>query len=475
MTPKEHHARDVSRLQQLLRQKNETQFCLGTAKTPSNTTRYRDYKEKAQRLDISHLDRVLAVDPAKKTALVEPRICMHKLIMELLPYGLMPAVLPEFKGITVGGAINGCGGESSSHKIGLFHDICTEYECLLGNGDAIVATAQAYSDLFHGLHGSYGSLALVMSAKISLVDAKPYVALRYIPFSAPFEALQYSAKNNKADFLEGIIFSKEHACVIEANLENTPSAEVVRLDRISSPWFYQHVRLKKDTFCETLPLVDYLFRYDKGAFWMGAYILRPKILSDFLLQGACNIFESKLPWLNDKERKNYATVKDPSLFARCIAASLMKSQPLYRLLHKGENWVSNRFLIQDFTLPASKVCAFTEHLITYCPVFPLWICPVKNAPKSQFFAPNALDEPMCVNIGVYGIANSNKLAKTLLAELEEKTGEFQGRKWLYTNSEYSVDDFWSIYSKDTYQMLRDKYHSNDVFIDIEKKIVNKSV
>jgi hypothetical protein len=61
-------------------------------------------------------------------ALVEPRVTMEQLVDTLLPFGLVPPVVPEFKHITVGGSIAGVAGESSSYKYGFFHDTCVSYE-----------------------------------------------------------------------------------------------------------------------------------------------------------------------------------------------------------------------------------------------------------------------------------------------------------------------------------------------------------
>lgn len=48
--------------------------------------------------------------------------------------------MPELDDLTVGGLINGCGIESSSHKYGLFQHICNSYEIVTLNGELIVAS-----------------------------------------------------------------------------------------------------------------------------------------------------------------------------------------------------------------------------------------------------------------------------------------------------------------------------------------------
>ena len=45
---------------------------------------------------------------------------MESLCAHLLPLGLLPRVVPEFRQITIGGAVMGLGIESSSFRHGLF-------------------------------------------------------------------------------------------------------------------------------------------------------------------------------------------------------------------------------------------------------------------------------------------------------------------------------------------------------------------
>ena len=113
---------------------------------------------------------------------VEPFVSIGQLTHALNPHGYTLPVVPEMDDLTVGGLINGTGIESSSHKYGLFHEIITELELLLGDGTVVVATAtNAYADLFHAIPWSYGTLALLLSAKLKLIPCKNYVKLTYTP------------------------------------------------------------------------------------------------------------------------------------------------------------------------------------------------------------------------------------------------------------------------------------------------------
>ena len=92
----------------------------------------------------------------------EPMVKMQALVEATLKHGMLPLVLPEFKHITVGGAIMGAALESSSHMHGDFLDACRSVELLLGNSSVVVCSPTERTDLFSALSGSYGTLALLL-------------------------------------------------------------------------------------------------------------------------------------------------------------------------------------------------------------------------------------------------------------------------------------------------------------------------
>src|SRR3989344_9015781 len=93
-----------------------------------STTSTRSQKfEKGKFVDISSLNQVIEINNAAQYVLVEPNVPMDKLIEQTLQHNLIPPVVPEYPGITVGGSIQGGAGESSSFKFGGVHDCCLEY------------------------------------------------------------------------------------------------------------------------------------------------------------------------------------------------------------------------------------------------------------------------------------------------------------------------------------------------------------
>jgi delta24-sterol reductase len=68
----------------------------------TNSTRRANF-DRDSIVDVSSLNQVLFIDHERKTALVEPNVAMDVLVTETKKAGLLPPVVMEFPGITVGG------------------------------------------------------------------------------------------------------------------------------------------------------------------------------------------------------------------------------------------------------------------------------------------------------------------------------------------------------------------------------------
>lgn len=133
-------------------------------------------------VDTSSLNHVLAVDVNSKTALVEPNVPMDALVdITVRKFRLVPLVVMEFPGITVGGGFSGTSGESSSFRYGAFDTTINWIEIVLPNGDVTRAyrTKAEKSDLFWGAASGFGTLGVVTLLEVQLKDAQPYVELTY--------------------------------------------------------------------------------------------------------------------------------------------------------------------------------------------------------------------------------------------------------------------------------------------------------
>ncbi|MFN2646883.1 MAG: FAD-binding protein, partial [Burkholderiales bacterium] len=146
---------------------------VGLAKETSNLFRDREGAPR-RRLDVSEFNQVLAIGEGALEA--EGMITYEALTRECLRHGVMPAVVPQLKTITLGGAVAGVGIESSSHRCGLVHDTMLELDVLIGDGRVLTCTAEnEHADLFFGFPNSYGTLGYALRIKARTVPVKPYV------------------------------------------------------------------------------------------------------------------------------------------------------------------------------------------------------------------------------------------------------------------------------------------------------------
>ncbi len=467
------HEQDVEAIRKQLANSSE-QFSLRNHPHPSNITRSHSYKSSSSQLNINTLNRVLEIDPAGCKIIVEPRVTMEQLARAALKEGMMVPVIPEFKGITVGGAIMGGGLESASHRYGLFSDNCLAYEILLGDGTVIRATPQEHADLFYGIVGSYGSLGILLSIELRLIPAKPWVKLKYRKFQSMVETMAYFQSKMGADFVEGLVFAPDHIVVIEGYFADEKAAsDSLSLKYPWDNWFYPHAKEMPEGKEEKIPLMEYLFRHDRGAFWIGAYGTHWSSIPRYLLESRFKL-PSLAKLLPPFKPKNFKGLKDPGLFFRLLWGWAMTSHRLYSWLHsKSEDWVANHFIIQDFCIPAENVVSFVGKVFDKINIFPLWLCLTPTTKKPQILSPHFLpksNSSLIVNVGVYGISPGTGSPTELVHQLEAWTSFAEGRKVLYSYSYYTPEEFWNIYSKKDYADLRHHYHA-ERWVELDQKVL----
>lgn len=397
--------------------------------------------EGVEPVDISSLNHVLEINTAEKYALVEPDVTMGALVEETLKKGLVPLVVPEFPRITVGGAIQGGAGESSSFKYGGVHSICEEYEVILGNGEIVKASISDNPDLFWGMPCSYGSLGITTLAKIRLIDAKPFVRLTYLPeksFAELLNTIQAHIRTD-AEFIDAVAFGPTSSVAMVGHMVDSPTSEANTVTFLgkSDEWFYLHVQKKlgsKNLSDDFIPIKDYLFRYNRGGFWAGKYVFD----------------ELKIPFTK---------------FTRALMDKYLDAKGLGKALHKTNR--SQSVICQDFCLPHNKVLEFLNYLDVTLGDYPLWVVPLKPTKEGDKLSPVHLPTESVINVGVYTrFRGSYEDFLKVNRDLEKKLSELGGRKVLYAHQYFAPGEFWRMYDREWYQQLREKYFASDVFPDI---------
>ncbi len=411
----------------------------------TNSTRVLTFKEH-ETIDISNLNQVVSMNVEKRTAIVEPNVSMDQLVKATLKYGLVPPIVMEFPGITVGGAIQGNGGESSSFKWGAFNQTFNWYEVITPDGKILKTSSHEYEDLYNGIPGSAGTLAILTAAEIKLIPAKKYVVLNYVPVQSFVEAKTTLElfSNHSVDFVDGIMFSKTCGVIIVGLFSNKPNAKIERFSRARDQWYYLHVEntLKNNPegWTEAVPITDYLFRYDRGAFWVGRF--------------AFEMFE--VPYTR---------------FMRWLLNPILHTRKLYQALQ--ESGAAQQHVVQDLVLPANKFVEFADFIDAELNTYPLWLCPMLPDITSPFQLNNLKTEAI-INVGVWGdnIPNYDEFIKANRL-IENKVLELDGKKWSYAHSYFTKSEFWSMYDKKHYNQLRKKYHATSLPTIYDKITVKK--
>lgn len=274
------------------------------------------------------------------------------------------------------------------------------------------------------------------------------------------EGLQ-ADKRAQIEFVDGIMFSETTGVVMEGRLVDEDLYEEplpkVKFDGPWDNWFYLHAMDIQDAFQtddakqgykELIPIKSYLFRYDRGAFWTGKHAY------DYFLTP----FNRWTRWALD---------------------SFMHTRTMYHALHRSG--LMYQFVIQDMALPWSSI----EPFLTWCHdrlnIYPQWLCPLRIDEKSSGLVPRSLKSDskspapgnnddranLMLNVGIWGPAPRDPI--TTNKEIEAKLMEMRGLKWLYAQTFYTPEQFWSIYDQDAYEDARRRYRA-ETLPDVYAKV-----
>jgi len=410
----------------------------------TNSTRRSD-RRRDNTIDTSALNHILRIDRDVRTAIVEPNVPMDALVAATLAQGLVPQVVMEFPGITVGGGFSGSSGESSSFRYGGFEATIRSIEIVLPTGEIVTASSSDKPDLLWGAASSFGTLGVVTRLEVQLIEAKAFVELTYRLCSGGsemVEGVRQETEKPENDYVDAITFTVDATLICAGKLVNAlPQGTKPRtFTRRRDPWFYIRAEqvLKRlqasgsgGTETDYIPLADYLFRYDRGAFWTAQNAFR-------YFRTPCNRVTRFL--------------LDPYLHTRVM----------YQAMHRSG--LSDFYLVQDVGIPFARAAEFQTWLRAALGIELVWLCPLRmrrDAPDAGHGLHAAFADPAMpdlLNFGVWGPAAYGRgEAVRLNRELERKVRELGGVKWLYSHAYYTEDEFWAHYDRPAYDALRAKY------------------
>jgi len=247
---------------------NGRKMCTARPTWMSITQQKITYKDTAYRVKIPLMD-ILEINEEKKFIRCEPLVTVQRLVEALQAKGWIVPIVPEIGDLTVGGLVMGGGIESTSHKYGLWQNICLKYELVLADGTITTCTRDENSDLFYAIPWSYGTLGFLTAVDIMIIPFKPYIKLVYEPTYSLEETMDVFAREtnkdisklneideNDNDSVEGIMYTKNTAVIMTGTfVDNYEPDKLNRMGLWFKPWFYKHVEtfLKKRSTCRIHP------------------------------------------------------------------------------------------------------------------------------------------------------------------------------------------------------------------------------
>lgn len=389
-------------------------------------------------IDVSDLHHVLAIDREARTCACEPGVTFAELARATLAVGLLPMVVPELEGITVGGAVAGCSVESMSYRYGGFHDAALEYEIVTGTGEVITCSPERDADIFDRVHGSYGTLGILTRATFRLVPAQPYVRTvyhRYADFASFAAAMQAAYAAGEADFIDAIAHAPDALVLCLGHFSATAP---FTSDYRGAAIFYKSTLERQKDYLTTF---DYCFRYDTECHWLSRTLpplewpLVRRVVGPWLL-GSTNLIR----WSG-------------------------RVAPLLRLKRRPD-------VVCDVFIPERRFPDFWEWYVRDFNFFPLWIIPYRVPRMYPWLNPHhaaRMGGPMFIDCAVYGKPN-NRSEIDYSVLLEEKTFALDGIKTLISRNHYSEERFWEIYDRPGYEAAKQRLDPRGVFAGLYEKL-----
>lgn len=408
---------------------------------------FRERTRQRSGIDVTAFQHVLSVDPESRVIDTEGMVTYEKLADAALLHGLMPAVVPQLKSITIGGAVGGIGIESSSFRYGLPHETVLEMEVLLGSGDVILCTPNnEHRDLFYGLANSYGTLGYILRLKIKGIPVKPFVRLTHIKChgARDFFTRLANACEGSSDFVDGVVFSpSEHVLVLGEFCDEAPyTSDYTYLDI-----FYQSIRNRSEDY---LTVRDYLWRWDTDWFWCSKNL---HVQNGFMRR------------LLGPRRLNSISYQKVMRWNTRVG--------LTRTINRLTG-IHRESVIQDVDIPIENAPAFLAFFERTIGIRPVWICPARHARDDGDYPlfPMRADT-LYVNFGFWdGVKTRQEHPKGHFNRLIEKeVARLGGIKSLYSESFYERDEFEGIYGGEAYKNLKRRYDPKDQLKDLYEKCV----
>ena len=386
----------------------------------------------SRKLDTSALCHVLEIDPEGRRCVAEPGVSFRDLVRATLPLGLVPTVVPELEGITLGGAVAGCSIASTSFRHGGFFDSVEELELVTGTGELLTLSPTSDPAAFAMIHGSYGTLGVITRLTFRLVPARPFVRMRYVrhrSFAAFHASLRARCDIGDVDFIDGIIHAPDHLTLcLGEYVAHAPYLSDYRREDI----YYKSTRHRALDYLTT---EDYFFRYDTECHWLTRTVpglehpLLRRLVGRHLL-GSTNLIR----------------------WAQRLA-------PVIRRLQRRPD------VVVDLFIPDRRFPDFYDWYAREAKFYPLWVIPYRLPGFYPWLAEQhtrRMADTLLIDCAIYGMPNDDP-DRDWSEVFETKTFACDGVKTLISRNHYTRQRFFEIYHQPNYTAVKQRLDPHALF------------
>jgi FAD/FMN-containing dehydrogenase len=430
----------------LVAQLSEGSGPLALRKETSNLFRDRAAASR-RRLDVRAFSDVLAVDREAGFLECEGMATYETLVAACLPHGVMPAIVPQLKTITLGGAVAGVGIEASSHRYGLVHETALELEVLTGDGRLLVCTPEnEHADLFFGFPNSYGTLGYALRVKAAAVRVKPYVRIEHLPFRNAdtfFAELERRCRAGDADFVDGTVFAPDRLYLTLGRFtDEAPYTSDYTFERI----YYRSIPERREDYLTTH---DFIWRWDTDWFWCSKNVL------------AQNPIVRRLYGRSRLGSRTYNRI--------------MRWNSRFGLMHALERLrgLHSESVIQDVDIPVGRAAEYLGFFAREIGIWPTWICPIGPTASAPRFPLFPMRRELYVNFGFWDVIRGREAHPPghYNRMIEERVVALGGIKSLYSDSFFPEEEFARLYGGEAYRALKAKYDPSGALPGLYEKCV----
>lgn len=129
--------------------------------------------EDAVVLDMTSFDKILAVDPAAKTIMVQSGATWGKVIEAANEHGLAVEVMQAYSAFTIGGSLS-VNVHESDPRFGPLIETVKSFRLLLADGSVVRVSRTENPELFGLVIGGYGLFGIILDVDLALADNRLY-------------------------------------------------------------------------------------------------------------------------------------------------------------------------------------------------------------------------------------------------------------------------------------------------------------